>query len=167
MVTKESGYALSFREYITLLPGEILIGQTGGSSGLFSAMIFHPEKNYGFVVITNGCISNSIDGYQDLHKSVIRCLFDNLIDVYMSVLHLCFDGNFINRSIEIFEKYYPGENIFIVDKEKELLRMLRDDKHLLGIPLLKKNFPKIHQICIDKQVDKVVLHGLKREFIDC
>jgi hypothetical protein len=85
----------------------------------------------------------------------------------MSVLHLCFDGNFINRSIEIFEKYYPGENIFIVDKEKELLRMLRDDKHLLGIPLLKKNFPKIHQICIDKQVDKVVLHGLKREFIDC
>ena len=80
VVTKESGYALSFREYITLLPGEILIGQTGGSSGLFSAMIFHPEKNYGFVVITNGCISNSIDGYQDLHKSVIRCLFDNLIE---------------------------------------------------------------------------------------
>nr|WP_099289774.1 MULTISPECIES: serine hydrolase domain-containing protein [unclassified Butyricimonas] len=79
VVTPESGYALSFREYKGLISGEILCGQTGGAYGLFSAMIFQPEKKYGFVVITNGCISESADGYQDLHKRVINCLYDNFI----------------------------------------------------------------------------------------
>ncbi len=79
VVTPESGYAFSFREYNKLIPGEKMYGQTGGAYGLFSAMIFNPEKKYGFVVITNGCNSVSVDGYQDLHKSVIKCLYDNLI----------------------------------------------------------------------------------------
>lgn len=79
VVTPEAAYALSFKEYQGLIPGEKLCGQTGGAYGLFSAMIFHPEKKYGFVVITNGCNSIAIDGYQDLHKSVIKCLYNNLI----------------------------------------------------------------------------------------
>lgn len=85
----------------------------------------------------------------------------------MGILHLCFDGNFINNSIEVFERYYPGQNLFVVDKEKKDLRMLRDDEHLLGIPLTEENFPKIHQLCVDKQIDKILIHGIKRDFIDC
>lgn len=79
VVTLESAYALSFKEYKGLILGESLCGQTGGAYGLFSAMIFNPKEKYGFVVITNGCNSIAIDGYQDLHKSVIKCLYDNLI----------------------------------------------------------------------------------------
>lgn len=45
VVTPESGYALSFREYKGLVSGETLCGQTGGAYGLFSAMIFQPEKS--------------------------------------------------------------------------------------------------------------------------
>lgn len=85
----------------------------------------------------------------------------------MGVLHLCFDGNFINTSIEVFEKYYPGQNVFVVDKEKKDFQMLRDDERLLGIPLVEDNFPKIRQLCLDKQVDKIVFHGLKSNFVGC
>ena len=42
----------------------------------------------------------------------------------MGVLHLCFDGNFINNSLKVFEKYYPGQNLFIVNKEKKDFQML-------------------------------------------
>ena len=79
VVTPESGYAFSFREYNKLIPGEKMCGQTGGAYGLFSAMIFNPNKKYGFVVITNGCNSVSVDGYQDLHRGVIKCLYENFI----------------------------------------------------------------------------------------
>ena len=76
---QKANYAFSFRKYTSLLPGHTMYGQTGGSLGVLSAMIFDPEERFGFVVITNGCKSVSIDGYEDLHKSVIRCLYKNII----------------------------------------------------------------------------------------
>lgn len=79
VLTPESSYALSFREYKNLIPHETLYGQTGGAYGLYSAMIFHSQKKYGFVIITNGCLSKFVDGYHDLHKSLIKCLYNNLI----------------------------------------------------------------------------------------
>ena len=36
------------------VPGVTLVGHTGGAYGLRSAMFFHPEEKYGFVVICNG-----------------------------------------------------------------------------------------------------------------
>ena len=79
VLTPESSYALSFREYKNLIPHETLYGQTGGAYGLYSAMIFHSYKKYGFIIITNGCLSKFVDGYNDLHKSLIKCLYNNLI----------------------------------------------------------------------------------------
>ena len=71
----------------------------------------------------------------------------------MGVLHLCFDGNFINNSLKVFEKYYPGQNLFIVNKEKKDFQMLQDDERLLGIPLEEEDFPKVHQLCIEHHID--------------
>lgn len=85
----------------------------------------------------------------------------------MSILHLCFDGNFINNSLKVFEKYYPGQNLFIVNKEKKDIQILHDDERLLGIPLEKKDFPKVHQLCIEHHIDKIVVHGIKPGFVDC
>lgn len=76
---QSSNYAFSFRKYTGLLPGCVMYGQTGGAYGLFAAMIFDPEKKMGFVVISNGCKSDYIDGYGDLHKKVILYLYDTLI----------------------------------------------------------------------------------------
>ena len=41
----------------------------------------------------------------------------------MSALHLCFDGNFINKCLEVFEKYYPGQNLFLSNKQTDILKM--------------------------------------------
>ena len=35
-------------------PGDTLVGHTGGAYGMRSAMFFHPEKKFGFVVISTG-----------------------------------------------------------------------------------------------------------------
>lgn len=79
ILTKTKEYGLSYRKYVSLLPGYIMYGQTGGAYGVFSAMIFCPQSKFGFVVITNGCLSKSIDGYADLHTHVIRALYKNFI----------------------------------------------------------------------------------------
>lgn len=74
-------YALSFSHYDNnVILGEELIGQTGGAHGIHTAMIFHPEKKYGFVVFCNGCKSksSSMDGHE-LNFDVIRCLYKYII----------------------------------------------------------------------------------------
>ena len=85
----------------------------------------------------------------------------------MSALHLCFDGNFINKCLEVFEKYYPGQNLFLVNKEKDQFEMLQSDRRLLGVPFVKKNFPLILQLCSENNIDKIILHGLKSDLVDC
>ena len=73
-------YGLSFREYRGLISDEVLSGQTGGGTlGEKTAMIFHPEGKYGFVIITNGSRSRYIDGYEDIHKRLIPILYKYLL----------------------------------------------------------------------------------------
>ena len=53
------------------VPGVTLVGHTGGAYGLSSAMFFHPEEKYGFVIICSG----SHDGkgtHNVLHEGIAR-----------------------------------------------------------------------------------------------
>ena len=76
--TPESQYALSLKHYKNIVPGKKLIGQTGGAYGIHTAMIFHPEAGYGFVVFCNGCKSKSADGHE-LNFGIIKELYYRLI----------------------------------------------------------------------------------------
>lgn len=76
--TPKTSYALSLKHYDYIIPGEHLIGQTGGAHGIHTAMIFHPEKKYGFVVFCNGCKSKSINGHE-LNYEIIKSLYDSII----------------------------------------------------------------------------------------
>ena len=71
-------YGLSFVYFKNVIPGEELVGMNGANHGIHSAMYFHPEKKYGFVVICNGCNSKS---YADsgLNNEVIRMLYNSII----------------------------------------------------------------------------------------
>lgn len=75
---KKHWYALSITHYNFIISGEKLLGQTGGAHGIHTAMIFHPEKKYGFVVFCNGCKSKSMDGHE-LNFEIIKCLYKSLI----------------------------------------------------------------------------------------
>lgn len=73
--TERHQYALSFTNYRRLIPNEELIGQTGWAHGIHTAMIFNPEKKYGFVVLDNGYKTKSTD-IRELEFVIIRKLFD-------------------------------------------------------------------------------------------
>ncbi|MGO3192706.1 MAG: serine hydrolase domain-containing protein [Sphingobacterium sp.] len=73
------GYGLALRETDTLIPGQHLIGHTGSAYGLYSAMFFDPKTNYGFVVVTNGCVPIYENGYVALSARTINYLYQTLI----------------------------------------------------------------------------------------
>lgn len=75
-----NNYGLSFRQYDDLIEGKTLQGQTGGIEGMKTCMIFEPENNTGYVILTAGAKSKYIDGYGDIHKPLIRALYKHLIE---------------------------------------------------------------------------------------
>ena len=53
------------------VPGVTLVGHTGGAYGLSSAMFFHPDEKYGFVIICSG--SHDAEGTHNvLHQGIAR-----------------------------------------------------------------------------------------------
>ena len=53
------------------VPGVTLVGHTGGAYGLRSAMFFHPEEKYGFVIICSG--SRETEGTPNvLHQGIAQ-----------------------------------------------------------------------------------------------
>lgn len=84
----------------------------------------------------------------------------------MKILHLCYDGNFINDIVPAFNKFYPQRNIFLVSKEKSKCRFLKDDSNFQYCPFTEKNYRRIEQLCIESDVKSIVLHGLHRSNIN-
>ncbi|WP_353182569.1 serine hydrolase domain-containing protein [Parapedobacter lycopersici] len=74
--TTESGYGMSLRTIGNLIPGKMMTGHEGIAYGLYSAMYFQPQEQFGMVVITNGCNT----GFS--HGDVIN---DFLLEVYGSL----------------------------------------------------------------------------------
>lgn len=52
----DENYGLSLWKTDLYSPGDTLVGHTGGAYGMRSAMFFHPEKKFGFVVISTGAL---------------------------------------------------------------------------------------------------------------
>lgn len=82
----------------------------------------------------------------------------------MFILHLCFDGNFVSHSYHVFEKYYPNKNLFIVNKESDKFKIIKDKEHFLGIPLKEKNYRKIKDLCDVHGVNIILVHGLQSTY---
>ncbi len=59
-ISSEEGYGLAIRETTDVIPGKTLKGHTGSAYGLSSAMFFQPAENFGFVVISTGCIPDTL-----------------------------------------------------------------------------------------------------------
>jgi len=79
-ISEEEGYGLAIRTVSDLIPGKILKGHTGSAYGLYSMMFFDPKEKFGIVVITNGCIPNYTNGYNDFLAKATNILYDRLIE---------------------------------------------------------------------------------------
>ena len=51
------------------------------------------------------------------------------------ILHLCMDHNFVSDSRRVFEKYYPGLNIFVVNTKTPDLKMIKDKEGFICLDL--------------------------------
>ncbi len=78
-ISEQEGYGLAIMTTDKLIKGVTLKGHTGSAYGLYSAMFFDPKKKYGFVVITNGCYPGYTDGFVNVIKQVVNCLYGELI----------------------------------------------------------------------------------------
>lgn len=78
-VSEKAQYGLGLLTTTKLIPGEVLIGHTGGAYGLSSAMFFEPGKKIGFVVISNGLVQGYTEGYNTIIRKVILALYDTLV----------------------------------------------------------------------------------------
>lgn len=78
-VLPDDQYGLALSKTEKLIAGETMTGHTGSAYGLFSAMFFHPEKKFGFVVISNG----SHPAYENGNNAVIRRSINILYDAFI------------------------------------------------------------------------------------
>lgn len=78
-VLESSGYGLALTNASNYIPGESMVGHTGSAYGLYSNMFFHPEKKFGLVLITNGCLETYEEGYIALLKKSANVLYQHLI----------------------------------------------------------------------------------------
>jgi CubicO group peptidase (beta-lactamase class C family) len=72
-------YGFALETSTTMIPGETLIGHTGVAYGLYSAMFFHPDKEYGIVVIINGCPPEYEAGYNAVIRKAVNRLYTTLL----------------------------------------------------------------------------------------
>jgi CubicO group peptidase (beta-lactamase class C family) len=78
-LSDKEGYGLAIMTTEKLIPGITMKGHTGSAYGLYSAMFFNPEEKFGFVVISNGCDPAYTDGFNDVIKRTVNCLYDHFI----------------------------------------------------------------------------------------
>lgn len=79
MVSVKEQYGLALSKTTQLIDGELLIGHTGSAYGLYSAMFFEPKKQFGFVVISNGCDIGYAKGFNVVIRQTINQLYDAFI----------------------------------------------------------------------------------------
>jgi CubicO group peptidase (beta-lactamase class C family) len=75
----KSGYGLALWTTDKIIPGVKLVGHTGSAYGVYSAMFFDPKKKFGFVVITNGCKPVYTEGTNEVLRSTMNVLYEDII----------------------------------------------------------------------------------------
>ena len=73
------GYGFAIRISNQLLDGYKMIGHTGGAYGVFTSMFWDADKNFGFVVMTNGCNGRTNNNFMAIHRECAACLYKNFV----------------------------------------------------------------------------------------
>lgn len=72
-------YGFAIRTTDKLLDNHIMIGHTGGAYGVFTSMFWDANRNFGFVVMTNGCNERRENNFMAIHRDCAAALYNNFI----------------------------------------------------------------------------------------
>ena len=75
IISEEEGYGMALETTTKLIPGKTMIGHTGSAYGLYSLMFFEPKEKIGFVVISNGCDTKTINGFNAVLHQTVNSLY--------------------------------------------------------------------------------------------
>jgi CubicO group peptidase (beta-lactamase class C family) len=79
IISEEENYGMALETTTQLIAGKTMIGHTGVAYGLYSLMFFEPKEKIGFIVISNGCDTKTINGFNAVLHQTVNSLYDNLI----------------------------------------------------------------------------------------
>ena len=79
VISEEENYGMALETSTQLIPGKTMIGHTGVAYGLYSIMFFEPKEKIGFVVISNGCDTKTINGINGVLHQTVNSLYANFI----------------------------------------------------------------------------------------
>ena len=79
IISEEEGYGMALETTTQLIAGKTMIGHTGSAYGLYSMLFFEPKEKIGFIVISNGCDTKTINGFNAVLHQTVNSLYDNLI----------------------------------------------------------------------------------------
>ena len=77
-----------------------------------------------------------------------------------NILHLCFDGNFIDNTSSVFEHFYPGRNIFCILQRRTINGKMLNMKDAIWLEAKRPASDQLERICQERQVDTIMMHGL-------
>lgn len=80
------------------------------------------------------------------------------------ILHLCFDGNFIDQSSRIFEHFYPGMNVFCIVPSKKFKSRMLKVPNAIWLEGERPDPTLLERICEERQVDTILIHGLNPRY---
>jgi len=79
IISEEESYGMALETSTQLIQGKTMIGHTGVAYGLYSILFFEPKEKIGFVVISNGCDTKTINGFNAVLHQTVNSLYNNLI----------------------------------------------------------------------------------------
>ena len=79
IISEEENYGMALETTTQLIAGKTMIGHTGSAYGLYSMLFFEPKEKIGFIVISNGCDTKTINGFNAVLHQTVNSLYDNLI----------------------------------------------------------------------------------------
>ena len=67
-------YGFAIRTSNQLLDGHTMLGHTGGAYGVYTSMFWNSERNFGFVVMTNGCNGRYDNNFMAIHRECVAAM---------------------------------------------------------------------------------------------
>lgn len=81
-----------------------------------------------------------------------------------NILHLCFDGNFLDNTSAVFEHFYPGRNTFCVINRGYTKGRMQEMKDAIWLEGRYPDPSLLEDICKKRQIDTIILHGLNPRY---
>ncbi len=67
-------YGFAIRTSNQLLDGHTMIGHTGSAYGVYTSMFWDKDRNFGFVVMTNGCNGRYDNNFMAIHRECVAAM---------------------------------------------------------------------------------------------